>query len=63
MTRSSRDKLNGIYATGAIALAAVLGAIGGSWLLFVLIAAGLLTVLVQTGLIRSANGQTRGNRR
>ena len=63
MTRSSRDKLNAIYAVGAIAVAAVMGAIAGSWMLFILIAGGLLGVFIQSGLIRSANDRTRNRRR
>ena len=63
MTRSSRDKLNAIYAIGAIGLAAVFGAIAGSWVLFILIVGGLLGVFFSTGLIRSANDRTRNKRR
>jgi hypothetical protein len=63
MTRSSRDKLNAIYAGGTIGVAAVIGAIGKSWLLFVLVAAGLFGVLNQTGLIRSSNDRTNTRRR
>ncbi len=63
MTRSSRDKLNAIYAVGAIAVAALFGAIAGSWVLFVLVAVGLFGVFVQTGQIRSPNDRTRNKRR
>lgn len=63
MTRSSRDKLNAVCAGGAIVIAAVIGAIAQSWLLFVLVAVGLLTVLIQTGLVRSSNDRTRSKRR
>jgi len=63
MTRSSRDKLNAIYAIGAIGIAAVFGAISGSWLLFILIAGGLLGVFISTGQIRSATDRTRTRRR
>ena len=63
MTRSSRDKLNTIYAIGSIGVAAVFGAIAGSWLLFVLIAAGLFAVFIENGQIRSANNRTRSKRR
>ena len=63
MTRSSRDKLNAIYGVFIIAVAALFGAFAGSWLLFVLVTAGLLAVLVQTGLIRSASDRTRTRRR
>ena len=63
MTRSSRDKLNAIYAGAAVGIAAVFGAIGGSWLFFLLIAGGLFAVFFSTGLIRSANDRTRSKRR
>ena len=63
MTRSSRDKLNAIYAVGAIGVAAVFGAIARSWVLFVLIAIGLFAVLFQTGLVRSSNDRKRNKRR
>jgi threonine/homoserine/homoserine lactone efflux protein len=63
MTRSSRDKLNSIYAGAAIGIAAVFGAIAGSWLLFILVAAGLFAVLSETGLVRSSNDRTRTRRR
>ena len=61
--RSSRDKLNGIYGIGAIGIAAVFGAIAGSWLLFVLVAAGLFAVFIENGQIRSPNNRTRSKRR
>ena len=63
MTRSSRDKLNAIYAIGAIGLAAVFGAISGSWVLFILIAAGLLGVFFSTGQIRPADERMRNRRK
>ena len=63
MTRSSRDKLNAIYGVFIIAVAALFGAFAGSWLLFVLVAAGLFGVLIQTGLVRSSNDRTRSKRR
>lgn len=63
MTRNSRDKLNSIYGIFIIAVAAVLGAIAGSWMLFILVAAGLFTVFAQTGLIRSPSNRKRNKRR
>ena len=63
MTRNSRDKLNSIYGICAIAVAAVIGAITGSWVLFVLIAASLFAVFSQTGQIRSPNDRKRNKRR
>ena len=63
MTRSSRDKLNAIYAIGAIGVASVFGAIAGSWVLFILIAGGLLGVFFSTGQIRPPSDRTRNKRR
>ena len=63
MTRSSRDKLNAIYAVGAIGVAALLGAIAGSWLLFLLVAVGLVGVFIQTGQIRLADDRKRNKRK
>ena len=63
MTRSSRDKLNAIYAIGTIGLAAVFGAIAGSWVLFVLVAAGLFGVFIQTGQIRFPSDRRPNKRR
>ena len=63
MTRSSRDKLNAIYAVGAIGVAAVFGAISGSWLLFLLVAVGLVGVFIQTGQIRLADDRTHRRRK
>jgi hypothetical protein len=63
MTRSSRDKLNSIYAGAAIGIAAVFGAIARSWVLFILIAASLFAVFGQTGQIRSPSDRRRNKRK
>jgi hypothetical protein len=63
VTRNSRDKLNSIYGIFIIAVAAVIGAIAGSWVLFLLAAVGLFTVFAQTGQIRSPNDRKRNKRR
>ena len=63
MTYNSRDKLNAIYAAGTVGVAALLGAIAQSWVLFVLIAAGLISVFVSTGQIRLPNERTRTKRK
>jgi hypothetical protein len=63
MTKNAKDKLKLILGGGAVILAALIGAIAGSWMLFLLVVAGLLTVCVQTGLIRGSNGPTRTRRR
>ena len=49
---TARDKLNIGCGAAAIGIAAVFGAITQSWLLFILVAAGLLTVFFRFGLIR-----------
>ena len=63
MTYDSRDKLNAIYAAGAVVVAAVIGAIAQSWLLFVLVAAGLFGVFIRNGQIRSPRDRTQKRRR
>ena len=63
LTRNSRDKLNSIYGICAIAVAAVFGAITGSWVLSVLIAAGLFGVFIQTGQIRFPSDRRPNKRR
>jgi len=63
MTRTSRDKLNGIYAGTAIGLAALIGGLSGSWALFILIAGGLLGVFISTGQIRSNERRTPNRRK
>ena len=63
MAYSSRDKLNAIFAAGTIAVAAVMGAIAGSWVLFLLIAGGLFGVCFGTGLIRLDDVPRRKRRR
>ena len=52
MTRSAKDKLNGVYAIGAIGIAALIGVAGQSWMLFMLVVGGLLAVFIGTGQIR-----------
>ena len=52
MTRTSRDKLNAIHITGAVAFAAIFAAIAQSWALFVVIATALIATSVMTGEIR-----------
>ena len=48
MTQNAKDKLNLIFGASAVGVAAVFGAIGGSWFLFLLIAGGLLGVFLQS---------------
>jgi hypothetical protein len=63
MTHTSRDKLNASHAAGAIGVAAVIGAITQSWLLFLLIAGALIAVSVATGEIRLPNQRKPNKRR
>jgi uncharacterized membrane protein YdjX (TVP38/TMEM64 family) len=55
--------LNAIYGIFIIAVAAMIGAIAGSWVLFVLIAAGLFGVFIQTGQIRFPSDRRPNKRR
>ena len=50
--KAPSDKLNIGCAATAIGIAGVIGTIAQSWLLFILVAAGLLAVFVRFGLIR-----------
>ena len=52
MTRSSRDKLNSFHLMGAIGIAAIVAAVSGSWLLFLLVAGGLIGASMITGEVR-----------
>jgi len=52
MTKSSREKLNSMHIAGAIGIAAIFAGVTGSWLIFVLIAAGLISAGIATGEIR-----------
>ena len=70
MTLNSREKLNGIFAgaaigiaAAAIGIAAVFGAASQSWVIFVLVAAGLFAVFSQTGQIRSPRDRKRNRRK
>jgi hypothetical protein len=49
---TARDKLNIGGVAAAIGIAAVLGAITQSWLLFIFVATGLLALFVRLRLIR-----------
>ena len=49
---TARDKLNIGCAATAIVTAAVIGTSAQSWLLFIVVTAGLLTVFFRFGLIR-----------
>jgi hypothetical protein len=50
--RTARDKLNAAHVNGALVIAAVLGALTGSWLVFGVALAGLLVSSVVSGEIR-----------
>jgi hypothetical protein len=52
MTRNSRDKLNAMHLAGAIGVAAVIAAVTESWILFLLIAGGLIAASAATGELR-----------
>ena len=49
---SARQKLNGIYAGGSVAVAAIIGALAGSWAVFAITAAVLLACSLAGGDIR-----------
>lgn len=63
MTLNSREKLNGIFAGIAVGIAAMFGAASQSWVVFILVAAGLLAVFIGTSQIRLTNVRSRKKRK
>ena len=63
MTLNSREKLNGIFAGAAIGIAAMFGAASQSWIIFILVTAGLLAMFIGTSQIRLTNVRSRKKRR
>ncbi len=55
----ARDKLNKHHVFGAIGLAAIVGALAGSWTVFVMAAAMLIGVSLYSGEIRPRKGRRR----
>ncbi len=52
MNRTSKDKLNAMHLGGTIGVAALIGAIAESWVLFILVTAALIGASLFTGEIR-----------
>jgi hypothetical protein len=48
----ARTKLNSVYVCGSLAIAAIIGAVAGSWIVFVIVAAVLIGCSVSDGGIR-----------
>jgi|GEM_PF-754974 len=55
MTYNSKDKLNAFHLSGSVGVAALLGAMTGSWGLFVVVSAVLVGTSLLTGEIRLPN--------
>jgi hypothetical protein len=55
----ARSTLNGIYLTGALVLAAVLGLLTGSWIVFVIGLAVLIGANIHAGRIRPGGRRRR----
>ena len=63
LSRNAKDKLNASHAVGAIGIAAVIGIVAQSWVLFILVAAGLIAVSLATGEIRLPTNRKPSKRR
>jgi hypothetical protein len=63
LNRNAKDKLNASHAVGAIGIAAVIGVVAQSWVLFSLVAVGLVAVSVATGEIRLPTNRKPNKRR
>ncbi|PHS11662.1 MAG: hypothetical protein COA78_09105 [Blastopirellula sp.] len=59
MPHTSRDKLNSFHLFTGIGIAAVFAAIGGSWFLFIFIAAAFIGTSLATGGIRLPKDKDR----
>lgn len=52
LSQTSKDKLNAVHLGGAVGVAAIIAAVAGSWVLFVLVAVALIGASLATGEIR-----------
>ena len=59
----AREKLNDHHIVGSLGVAAVIGGLTGSWVVFAVVAAALVATGVCTGEIRSKPDGRSGNRR
>ena len=55
----AREKLNRFHIIGSLGVAAIIGGLAGSWLVFGVVAAALIAGSIQAGEVRPENGTRR----